>query len=115
MLNFFKKSISASILFSLNLLGIAHAALPSVEPPKSSTDGSLYGQISGYMNDGVVLGGLVLAAIAFLVVGIAIVSTFSEVRDGKATWGKFGGLVAVGVILVVTVIWLATQASTVIL
>ncbi|EBZ0016523.1 TIGR03745 family integrating conjugative element membrane protein [Salmonella enterica] len=104
-------------LLTVALTGIsaARAGLPTVEGPKSSTDSSFYGQISGYVNDGIVLGGLVLAAVAMLVVGNSIIATFSEVRDGKSTWGKFGMLVVVGVILIVVVIWLAAKAATIIL
>ncbi|EFP1333936.1 TIGR03745 family integrating conjugative element membrane protein [Salmonella enterica] len=91
------------------------AKLPTPEGPKSSTDSSYYGQIAGYINDGIVLGGLVLAAAAMLVVGNAIIATFSEVRDGKSSWGKFGMLVVVGVVLIVVVIWLAAKAATVLL
>lgn len=91
------------------------AGLPTVEGPKSSTDSSFYGQISGYLNDGVVLGGLILAAVAMLAVGNAIIATFAEVRDGKSTWAKFGMLCVVGVILIVVVIWLASKAATVLL
>lgn len=36
------------------------AKLPTPEGPKSSTDSSYYGQIAGYINDGIVLGGLVI-------------------------------------------------------
>ncbi|TGC14778.1 TIGR03745 family integrating conjugative element membrane protein [Escherichia sp. E4385] len=100
---------------SLTGISVARAALPPVEGPKTSTDSSFYGQIMGYINDGVVLAGLVLAACSMLAVGNAIISTFSEVRDGKATWGKFGMLVVVGVILIVMVIWLASKAATILL
>lgn len=96
-------------------ISFARAALPTVEGPRSSTDTSLYGQIMGYINDGIVLTGLVLAAGAMLVVGNAIIATFAEVRDNKATWAKFGMLVVVGVILIVLVIWLASKAATVVL
>lgn len=104
-------------LMAAALTGVSavRAALPTVEGPKSSTDSSFYGQISGYLNDGIVLGGLILAAVAMLAVGSAIIATFSEVRDGKATWAKFGMLCVVGVILVVVVIWLASKAATVLL
>lgn len=104
-------------VLSVSLTGVstARAALPNVEGPKSSTDSSFYGQISGYLNDGIVLGGLILAAIAMLAVGNAIIATFAEVRDNKATWAKFGMLCVVGVILVVVVIWLASKAATVML
>ena len=91
------------------------AGLPDVEGPQSSTDGSFYGQIAGYINDGIVLGGLVLAAVAMLGVGNAVLATYAEVRDGKATWAKFGMLCVVGVILIVIVIWLAAKAATVML
>lgn len=104
-------------ILSVALTGVsaARAGLPTVEGPKSSTDSSFYGQISGYLNDGIVLGGLILAAVAMLAVGSAIIATFTEVRDGKSTWAKFGMLCVVGVILVVVVIWLASKAATVLL
>lgn len=103
----------------LNILALAgisgaQAALPVVEGPKSSADKTFYGQISGYINDGVVLGGLILAAVALLTVANAIIATFAEVRDGRSTWAKFGMLV-VGIVLVVTVIWLVAKAATVLL
>ncbi|TGB70994.1 TIGR03745 family integrating conjugative element membrane protein [Escherichia sp. E4702] len=100
---------------SLTGISAARAGLPTIEGPKSSTDSSFVGQFYGYINDGVVLAGLVLAACSMLAVGNAIIATFSEVRDGKATWGKFGMLVVVGVILIVTVIWLASKAATILL
>ncbi|CAI1777895.1 integrating conjugative element membrane protein%2C PFL_4702 family [Yersinia frederiksenii] len=104
----------STLLLALTAVTSAHAALPTVEGPKSSTDSSFYGQISGYLNDGIVLGGLILAAAALLVVANAIIATFSEVQQGKSTWAKFGMLVVVGIVLVVAVIWLATKAATVI-
>ena len=100
---------------ALTGISAAHAGLPTVEGPKSSTDSSFYGQISGYLNDGIVLGGLILAAVAMLAVGNAIIATFAEVRDGKSSWGKFGMLVVVGVVLIVVVIWLAAKAATILL
>ena len=103
------------LAFALSGISVARAALPTVEGPKSSTDSSFYGQISGYLNDGIVLGGLILAAVAMLAVGNAIIATFAEVRDGKSTWAKFGMLCVVGGILIVVVIWLASKAATVLL
>ena len=120
-------SALSSLRFSLRLwctrglavaltgVSAARAGLPTVEGPKSSTDSAFYGQISGYLNDGIVLGGLILAAVAMLAVGNAIIATFAEVRDGKSTWAKVGMLCVVGVILIVVVIWLASKAATVLL
>lgn len=111
----FRRWFARILSVSLIVTSSARAALPTVEGPKSSTDSSFYGQISGYLNDGIVLGGLILAAVAMLAVGNAIIATFAEVRDNKATWAKFGMLCVVGVILVVVVIWLASKAATVML
>lgn len=109
-----QRARQSTALLALMAATSAHAELPTVEGPKTSTDSSFYGQISGYLNDGIVLGGLILAAAALLVVANAIIATFSEVQQGKSTWAKFGMLVVVGIVLVVAVIWLATKAATVI-
>ncbi|EBW7768174.1 TIGR03745 family integrating conjugative element membrane protein [Salmonella enterica subsp. enterica serovar Louisiana] len=111
----FRLCCARVLAVALTGISAAHAGLPTVEGPKSSTDSSFYGQISGYLNDGIVLGGLILAAVAMLAVGNAIIATFAEVRDGKSTWAKFGMLCVVGVILIVVVIWLASKAATVLL
>ncbi|EPA8555482.1 TIGR03745 family integrating conjugative element membrane protein [Yersinia enterocolitica] len=109
-----QRAHQSTTLLALTAVTSAQAALPTVEGPKTSTDSSFYGQISGYVNDGIVLGGLILAAVALLVVANAIIATFAEVQQGKSTWAKFGMLVVVGIVLVVAVIWLATKAATVI-
>ncbi|BBV00367.1 TIGR03745 family integrating conjugative element membrane protein [Providencia hangzhouensis] len=93
---------------------IAQAALPKVEPPTSGGGGGLMDTLKGYVNDGIVIGGLVVAAAAFIVVAIAAVTTFHEVREGKAGWGKFGTIIVVGVVLIVAVVWLAGKAATII-
>ncbi|MDR8481124.1 TIGR03745 family integrating conjugative element membrane protein [Serratia nevei] len=92
------------------------AALPSVEPPSSGgggcgCGGGLMDTIKGYFQDGIVIIGLVAAAVAFLIVANAAIHTFAEVRDQKATWAKFGAIVLVGVVLLVTVIWLVGKSA----
>lgn len=99
---------------ALTVSGAAQAVLPQVEPPSSGGGGGLMDTLKGYINDGVVIGGLVVAAIAFIVVAIAAVTTFNEVRDQKAGWGKFGAIIVVGVVLIVAVVWLAGKAATII-
>ncbi|WP_447309505.1 TIGR03745 family integrating conjugative element membrane protein [Escherichia coli] len=110
------RRIGASVvtLFTLFSLMPAYAALPSVEPPSSGGGGGLMDTIKGYLNDGIVIGGLVVAATAFIVVAIAAVTTFNEVRDQKAGWGKFGTIIVVGVVLIVAVVWLAGKSTTII-
>ncbi|KAB8156983.1 TIGR03745 family integrating conjugative element membrane protein [Raoultella ornithinolytica] len=93
----------------------ALADLPTVEPPTSNGGSGLMGQIKGYLQDGITLFGLVLAAVAFVKVAEAALATFSEVRDGKSTWGKFGAIIVVGVVLLVAVIWLLGKSAAIIL
>ncbi|EHR7907774.1 TIGR03745 family integrating conjugative element membrane protein [Escherichia coli] len=93
----------------------ALADLPQMEPPSSGGGSGLFGQIKGYSQDGVVLGGLIISAIAFIVVANAAISTFSEIQDGKKSWTQFGAIVVVGVILLVAVIWLLTKSASIIL
>ena len=42
-----------------------------------------------------------------------VVGKYSQVADGRATWGEVGMHGAVGVVLLVIVIFLATQSATV--
>ncbi|MGP1065220.1 TIGR03745 family integrating conjugative element membrane protein [Serratia sp. CY56810] len=93
----------------------AFADLPKVETSQSASDSTLMGQIKGYLQDGVVIGGLVVAAIAFINVAIAAVHTFTEVRNERATWTKFGSIIVVGVVLLVAVIWLLGKSADIIL
>ncbi|MBJ3110126.1 TIGR03745 family integrating conjugative element membrane protein, partial [Salmonella enterica subsp. enterica serovar London] len=89
----------------------AFADLPTVEAPTSNGGSSLMGQIKGYLQDGVVIGGLVVAAIAFLNVAMDAVHTFTEGRNEKSTWTKFGSIIVVGVVLLVAVIWLLGKSA----
>ncbi|CDK93088.1 hypothetical protein [Klebsiella pneumoniae IS33] len=71
-----RKTVCTALV--LGLSSPALADLPTVEGPKSKTDGTFYGKIAGYINDGLVLGGLVVAAVAFIVVAMSCVSTLPK-------------------------------------
>ncbi|MDG6897874.1 hypothetical protein A6A19_07785 [Actinobacillus delphinicola] len=116
----FKKISTVSTLFQRIFLAFtglvlstmpALAALPAIEAPENNRGKGLMGQIKGYAADGIIFGGLIIAAVAFLVIAMASLSTFKEVQTGKKQWGDFGILVAVGIILLVVIIWLATEAA----
>ena len=93
----------------------AHAGLPNVADPSTGavTSGDFIGMLQAYGLDIVVLGGLGLSAIALLVVAKNVITKYSMVADGRATWGEVGMHGAVGVVLLVIVIFLATQSATV--
>ena len=93
----------------------ANAGLPTVADPSTGAvaDGDFIGMLQAYGLDIVVLGGLGLSAVALLVVAKNVISKYSMVADGRATWGEVGMHGAVGVVLLVIVIFLATQAATV--
>ena len=93
----------------------AKAGLPDVADPSTGAvdDGDFIGMLQAYGLDIVVLGGLGLSAIALLVVAKNVITKYSMVADGRATWGEVGMHGAVGVVLLVVVIFLATQSATV--
>lgn len=103
----------ATTLITLSALSVGNAMadLPTVEQPTSGGGGGLMDTIKGYFQDGITLIGLVIAAVCFLKVAEAAITTFSEVREGRATWGKFGGIVIVGIVLLVMVIWLLGKSA----
>lgn len=98
----------------LALIGMqqALAGLPEIEDPTSGKgNGGLMDTAKGHFQDGIVLVALIIAAVAFIVVANGVISSFNEVREGKNTWGKFGAMAVVGVVLIVIVIWLVNKAS----
>lgn len=107
-------------LFTAGLLSAFAAApamadLPQVEGPTSGGAGNgLMGTLSGHVQDGLVLGGLVLCGFAFFKVAEASLVTFGEVRNDRASWTKFGSIVVVGIVLLVAVIWLLGKSAEVI-
>lgn len=105
--------ISTGVLLGWLICKPAFADLPKVDAPSTGGGGGLMAQIKGYLLDGLVLGGLVVAAIAFINVATAAVHTFAEVRDGRATWTKFGAIVVVGAVLIVVVIWLVGKSASI--
>lgn len=106
-----KRTVSMGMMTVLGMQQ-ALAGLPEVEDPTSgSGNGGLMDTLKGHFQDGIILAGLIIAAAAFIVVANAAISSFNEVREGKSTWGKFGALIVVGVVMLVAVIWLVNKAS----
>jgi len=108
--------INLSALWKIVVFGLlAGAGLPAIfavgllslsRGPKTRTAGADSEAVVGGS-----LAGMIIAAVCFLKVAEAGITTFSEVRDGRATWGKFGGIMIVGVVLLVLVIWLLGKSA----
>ena len=110
LLGFFAHFLVVLSLTSLFIQPV-QAGLPDVEPPSSGSKGGLMATLKGHIQDGLIVLGLVVAAVAFLVVANAAITTFHEVREGKANWGKFGAIIVVGIVLLVAVIWLVGKSA----
>jgi len=111
LMSFFRNTLALLAGSTLFYVGNALADLPPIEQPSTGGGSGTYATIKGYLRDGLTLGGLIIAAVAFIVVANAAISCFHHVRQGKATWTEFGTFVIIGVILLVVVIWLVTKAS----
>lgn len=112
------KLAAARIAIStMTLLGAStvHAALPATAAPtNAAAAGDYIGLIKGYAFDIAIVLGLILGTIAFLTVAKNMVAVYADIGAGKRTWGDMGMHGGMGVLLLVLVIYLITEASTVI-
>ena len=113
-----KKMAAAKIaVTTLALVGATsvQAALPSTAAPSNAAAaGDYIGLIKGYAFDIAIVLGLLLGTIAFLTVSKNMIAVYAEIGAGKKTWGDMGMHGGMGVLLLVMVIYLITEASTVI-
>lgn len=105
----------ALMVMTLLASNMAQAALPKVANPTSGapTAGDYVGTGQAYLKDILVLGGLGLSTICFLLVVKNIMSTYNKVADNQATMGQVAVHAGVGVMLLVFVAFLATEAATI--
>ena len=91
----------------------AVAQLPEVSTPDGIDEdsGDYIGVFQAYALQIVVLGGLLVAVAALFIVAKNMLSKYSEIATGRASWGELGMHAAAGVVLLVIVIFLMTQAS----
>ena len=122
MRNLIKKGTSRiaatkAAISTIALLGVstAQAALPTTSnPTNAAAAGDYIGLMKGYAYDITIVGGLVLATLAFISVAKNVVGVYNDIGAGKRTWGDMGMHGGMGVLLLVMVIYLLTEASTVI-
>ncbi len=92
----------------------AFADLPSVEAPESGGGSGLSGQIKGYLQDGIVIGGWSWRPLPLSTLPLppCTPSPKSAMRKPPT---KFGAIVVVGVVLLVAVIWLLGKSADILL
>ena len=91
----------------------AAAQLPDVATPDGIDEdsGDYIAVFQAYALQIVVLGGLIVAVAALFIVAKNMLSKYSEIAGGRATWGELGMHAAAGVVLLVIVVFLMTQAA----
>lgn len=90
----------------------ALAALPSaVAPPSGAVQGDYIGLLKEYWKQGVAALVLIIGAYGFMSVGGGAIAKFNEYRAGKAELGDLTTYAIIGVIILVTVVYLLTTAG----
>lgn len=102
------------LLLGAGTTGARAQGLPTTAPPsRGSTDGDYIGLMQDYAFDIGIFIGLALATLAMIVVVKNTLGAYSEVQDGKGTWGQLGVNFGAGVLLLVFIVFLLTEAATI--
>ena len=109
--NMYRKGAAALAAFVLTA-GPAMAQLPTTAAPtRGSTAGNYILLMQDYAYDIFIFLGLALATLAFFAVSKNVIGAYGEVQDGKGTWGQLGMNFGAGVLLLVFVVFLLTEAA----
>jgi len=103
-------------VLGLTLAGSSALAqgLPTTAPPsRGTTAGDYIGLMQDYAYDIGVFVGLALATLAMIIVVKNTLGAYSEVQDGKGTWGQLGINFGAGVLLMVFIVYMLTEAATI--
>ena len=102
------------LILGAGTTGALAQGLPTTAPPsRGSTDGDFIGLMQDYAFDIGVFVGLALATLAMIIVVKNTMGAYSEVQDGKGTWGQLGINFGAGVLLLVFIVFLLTEAATI--
>lgn len=113
------RKVKAGVAMAMTLVAFNSstvlAALPdTADPSNAAADGDYIGLLKGYGYDIAIVIGLFIATIAFVVVAKNVVGIYSEIGAGKKTWGDMGMHGGMGVLLLVFVVYLLTEAAAII-
>jgi len=86
--------------------------LPTTAPPSRTTaSGDYIALMQNYAYDIFLFIGLAVATVTFFAVAKNTIGAYGEVQDGKGTWGQVGMQFGIGVLLLVFVVFLLTEAA----
>ena len=98
---------------SLARPGVALAALPKPEAPSRGEGSGIMQTIQNFGYDGAMLLALLICVAVFLGVSWHTYGTYHAIHDGKKKWSDLGAGVAVGIGLLILIIYLVTKATTI--
>lgn len=104
----------AIVAASLTLFGAEAMAqaLPTTAPPsRGGGAGNYIEMMQNYAFDIFIFLGLAVGTVVFFVVSKNTIGAYAEVQDGKGTWGQVGMQFGAGVLLLVFVVYLLTEAA----
>lgn len=89
------------------------SGLPTVSAPSTGSTTNYIELIQGYALDSFLVLGLILGTVAFIMVAKNVTKVYGEIGNGKAEWGDMGAHLVGGVLLLVFVVFMLIQASTI--
>ena len=93
------------------------AAMPTAVDSGGSgaaTNGDWLALMTGYLDKGTDLIAWAVAILGFIVLGVVTLGKFNDARKGKAEWSEVGLTAGVGVVILLFMVFMATEATKVI-
>ncbi len=106
-----------TLLSAMALLPLqAMAAMPTAvsKGGYQANSGDWLALLTGYLDSGTDLIAWGVAILGFIVLGVVTLGKFNDARKGKAEWSEVGLTAGVGVVILLFMVFLATEATKVI-
>lgn len=108
-----RSKATAAMIASSVWVNNAMAALPTTAAPSrgATTSGDYIGLLQEYAYDIGILVGLILSTVGFIMVAKNVVTTYGEIGDGRKTYSDMAGAAAAGVLLLIFIVFMLTEAA----
>lgn len=103
-------AVGTSLLLTIGN-AMAQGLPTTAAPSRGTTSGNYIQLMQDYAYDIFLFLGLAVATLAFFAVSKNVIGAYGEVQDGKGTWGQLGINFGAGVLLLVFVVFLLTEAA----